>query len=169
MRILGPIVLAQALLVASRQSHFGLCRAEHRCGRRQAEPGAAILFGDERGEIAGFGQRADKLGRVGAHFVELAPIIAGIFRAELAHARPDIGVLVVVVWAFMTRLPASDRIPEVHYHPVPPPVQAAYAGGLLWASTSFFLAHLRGVALLVVRPLGGDVVELELGVRQGNV
>ena len=27
MRILGPIVLAQALLVASRQSDFGLCRA----------------------------------------------------------------------------------------------------------------------------------------------
>jgi hypothetical protein len=34
---------------------------------------------------------------------------------------------------------------------------------------SIFLAHVRGVALLVVRPLGGDAVELELGVRQGNV
>ena len=57
----------------------------------QAEPAAAVFFRDERGEIAGFGQRRDEFGRIGALAVERAPVFAGKLGAQRAHAVADVG------------------------------------------------------------------------------
>ncbi len=55
-------------------------------GRADAEPAAAVFFGDQRGEIAGLGERGDELGRIGALAIERAPVFAGKLGAERAHA-----------------------------------------------------------------------------------
>jgi hypothetical protein len=47
MRILSPIVLAQALLMASRQSDFGLCRAVGAQFVGHQHPRSAALFLDQ--------------------------------------------------------------------------------------------------------------------------
>ena len=41
--------------------------------------------------------------------------------------------------------------------------------GLLLEKSLDVLAHVVGFQLFVVRPFGGDAVELELGIRQGDV
>ena len=68
---------------------FGLNGVEHRCGRRQAEPGATILFGDQHGEIARVGECRDKFGRVGTLLVKLAPVLAGEPGAQASHTFTD--------------------------------------------------------------------------------
>ena len=57
------------------------------------QPAAAVLFRDERGEIAGLGQRRDEVGRIGALAVERAPVFAGKLGAQRAHAVADVGVV----------------------------------------------------------------------------
>src|SRR3546814_5847536 len=62
---------------------------EDRGGRRQAEPGPAILFGDEDRQEARTGQCADELGRIDAVAVERLPIGAGKIGAEAADRFTD--------------------------------------------------------------------------------
>ena len=70
---------------------------QDRGGRADAEPAAAVFFRDQRGEIAGFGQRGDEFGRIGALAVERAPIFAGKLGAQRAHAGfADVGVVGIV-------------------------------------------------------------------------
>ena len=64
------------------------------------EPAAAVFFRNERGEIAGLGQRGDEFGRIGALAVERAPIFAGELGAQRAHAVADVGVVFLHVAAF---------------------------------------------------------------------
>ena len=61
--------------------------------RRQAEPGAAVLLRDQRGEPAVLGQCGDELLRI-AVGLEAAPVLAREARAELAHGRADLVQLV---------------------------------------------------------------------------
>ena len=62
---------------------------EDRGGGRQRQAGAAVLLRDQRGEIAGVGQRLDELARIGALAVELAPILAGNAAHKLADLLAD--------------------------------------------------------------------------------
>ena len=55
------------------------------------QPAAAVFFRDQRGEIAGLGQRRDEFGRIGALAVERAPVFAGELGAQRAHAVADLG------------------------------------------------------------------------------
>ena len=52
---------------------------------RDAEARAAVLLGDERRKIAGFGERANERVRIRAAGVELAPVRVTERRAQLAH------------------------------------------------------------------------------------
>ena len=62
------------------------------CGSgADAESAAAILLGNERGEVAGLGERSNEFGRIGALAVERAPVFARKLGAERAHAGADIG------------------------------------------------------------------------------
>ena len=61
-------------------------------GERQA--GAAVFLRDQRGEIAGLGERGDELGGIAALGIQLAPVFAGKAGAELAHFLADLGVRV---------------------------------------------------------------------------
>ena len=65
-------------------------------GSRDAEAGAAVLFGDEDGEVAAFGEGGDELRGVGAGFVELAPVFGGEAGAEFADFLADLGVVVAL-------------------------------------------------------------------------
>src|SRR6266498_1461690 len=60
------------------------CRGGH------AQPAAAILFRDQRGEEAGLGERRDELGRIAALAVERAPIFARELGAEGANGLADL-------------------------------------------------------------------------------
>ena len=66
---------------------------EDRGGGADAEPAAAVFFRDQRGEIAGLGQRGDEVLRIGALAVERAPVFAGELGAQRAHALADVGVI----------------------------------------------------------------------------
>ena len=68
---------------------FQDCR---RGGQRQT--GAAVFLGDQRAEIAAFGQRADKIRRVAAFLIELAPVFAGEPAAQLPDFFADFRVWV---------------------------------------------------------------------------
>src|SRR5690349_19131018 len=62
----------------------------HDRGRRgHGQPAAAVLFGNERGEEPGFGQRRDELFRISALAIEAAPIFAGKIRAQRPHRFTD--------------------------------------------------------------------------------
>src|ERR1700690_1444991 len=69
---------------------------EDRGGRADAKAAAAEFLRDQRGEIAGFGQRRDKIGRIGAFAVERAPVFARELGAQRAHAFADVGEFVRV-------------------------------------------------------------------------
>ena len=64
-------------------------------GRADAEPAAAKLLRDQRGEIAGRGQRRDEFGRIAALAIKPAPIFARVLGAQRAHAFADVGECVV--------------------------------------------------------------------------
>ena len=55
-----------------------------------AEPGAAVLLGNQRRQIAGLGQRVDERVGIGAPRVELAPVRVGKAFAEIADAAPQV-------------------------------------------------------------------------------
>ena len=63
---------------------------EDRRRRRQFQPGAAILLGDQHREIAGLRQRVDELLRIRHLAVELAPVFAGELGAELCDGVADV-------------------------------------------------------------------------------
>ena len=67
----------------------GVDLLEDHARRRQREPGAAVLLGDQRGQPALLGQRGDELLRV-AVGLEPAPVLAGEPRAQLAHGGADL-------------------------------------------------------------------------------
>ena len=73
--------------VATRSVHF----LEDRRGRANTKPAAAIVFRDQCGEVAGFGERGDEVARIGAFAVERAPVFAGKFGAQRADAGADVG------------------------------------------------------------------------------
>jgi hypothetical protein len=77
--------------VAARAVHL----LQDRRGGRQRQPGAAIVFRDQRGEVAGLRQRVHELGRIAVLAVELAPVFAGKPRAQLAHGVADVGVVFI--------------------------------------------------------------------------
>ena len=58
-------------------------------GRAHGESAAAVLFGNQRGEKSGFGERRDELVRIGALAIEFAPILAGEICAERADRFAD--------------------------------------------------------------------------------
>ncbi len=60
------------------------------------QPAAAVFFRNERGEIAGLGERGDEFLRIGALAVERAPVFAGEFGAKRAHAVADVGEVLAV-------------------------------------------------------------------------
>jgi hypothetical protein len=78
--------------VATRGMHL----FQDRASGADAQPAAAKLFGDERGEIAGFSERTHELGRIGALAVERAPVFAGELGAQRAHRLADVGMVVDV-------------------------------------------------------------------------
>ena len=55
-----------------------------------AQAGSAVLFGDQRGEIAGLGQRVDERIRIGALRIEVAPIGIRKGAAQIAHSAPQV-------------------------------------------------------------------------------
>ena len=57
--------------------------------RRHGETAATVFLGNERGEKASLGQRLDEFRRIGALAIDLAPILAGEFRANRPHRLPD--------------------------------------------------------------------------------
>src|SRR6185312_15934569 len=63
---------------------------EDRCGGDDAKPAAAILLGDEAGEEAALGQRADELGWVGPVAIECAPIFTRKAGAERGNGLADL-------------------------------------------------------------------------------
>ena len=71
---------------------LGVDGLQDRRGGRQRQAGAAVLLGDQCGEIAGLGQRVDELGRIGAVAIQLAPVFAGEAGAELGDFGADLGV-----------------------------------------------------------------------------
>src|SRR6202142_1476526 len=82
---------------------------EDRGGRADAKAAAAEFLRDQRGEIAGFGQRRDKIGRIGAFAVERAPVFARELGAQRAHAFADVGEVFRVDAAFTHELFTSAR------------------------------------------------------------
>ena len=60
----------------------------HGGGQRQA--GAAVLLGDQGGEVAGLGEGFDELGRVGRLVVELHPVLIGKPLADAPHPLADV-------------------------------------------------------------------------------
>ena len=60
-------------------------------GRGHGQAAAAVLFRNESGEKAGFGQRRDELGRIGALAIEPPPIFAGEIGAQCPHRFADRG------------------------------------------------------------------------------
>src|SRR4029077_16516770 len=57
--------------------------------RRHGETAAAVLLRDQRGEKSRLGQGLDELGRIGPFAIDLAPVLAGKFRAQRPHRLPD--------------------------------------------------------------------------------
>ena len=55
-----------------------------------AEAGAAVLFGNQRREVAGVGERLDERVGIRAGGIELAPVAVGKVLAEIADARAQI-------------------------------------------------------------------------------
>src|SRR5919198_3210653 len=80
------------------------------CRGGQAQPAAAILFRDQRGEEAGLGERRDELGRIGALTVERAPIFARELGAEGANGLTDLCEIVVRVTNFGLGHVISNRV-----------------------------------------------------------
>ena len=69
---------------------------DHRgLGHRQA--GTTVLLGNQRRHPAGLGQRVDEFLGVAAHFVDLAEVLVGKLRTQVAHGVADVGELVVVI------------------------------------------------------------------------
>src|SRR5262245_6113658 len=64
------------------------------CGT-QIETATPVFLGNQRSEIAGFGERGDKFGRIDALTIERAPIFAGELGAQCAHARAYVGKFVL--------------------------------------------------------------------------
>ena len=54
------------------------------------QPGAAVLLGDQRAEIARLAQLGDELLGIFVGVFQVAPIFVGIFPADGAHAVPDL-------------------------------------------------------------------------------
>ena len=61
------------------------------------KPAAAVALRDQRGEEARVGKRLHELFRVGARPVLVAPVLAGIARAERTHGLAQLAVVVVEV------------------------------------------------------------------------
>ena len=61
------------------------------------EPAAAVALGNQRGQETRVGQRLHELPRVGALAVLLAPVLAGVARAEGADRLAQLAVVVVEV------------------------------------------------------------------------
>src|SRR5271169_6314325 len=78
-------------------------------GRADAEPAAAEFFRDQRGEIAGLGERVHKFGRIRTFAVERAPVFARKLGAQRAYGFPDVGELVGLGAAFAHRSVTSAR------------------------------------------------------------
>src|SRR4051812_2754454 len=76
-------------MAGSAVAALSLDRFQDRGSRRETEARAAIFLGDEYREIARFGQRLHELGRIAAHLVELAPVLARKACAQLAHLLAD--------------------------------------------------------------------------------
>ena len=63
----------------------------------EAEPEAAVLGGDERGEQPGAGERVDELLRVGPVPVGLAPVLVREPGAQLADLCAKLGMRLAVI------------------------------------------------------------------------
>src|SRR5262249_1869645 len=62
---------------------------------RHAQPAAAIVFRDQRGEKARLRERRDEFGRIGALAVERAPIFAGELGAKRTNGLADLREVLV--------------------------------------------------------------------------
>src|SRR3989441_9479276 len=72
----------------------GVDGLEDQPASRDAEPGAAVLLGDEGGQIAGLGQVVDEGLGILTLGVERAPVLAGVALADLGDAVPQRALLV---------------------------------------------------------------------------
>ena len=70
---------------------------QDRRGRADAEPAAAVTLGDQRREETRVGERLHELFRIRALAVLLAPVLAGIARAERADRLAQLAVVLVEV------------------------------------------------------------------------
>src|SRR5579859_872343 len=81
-------------MTGSTVAAFCVDRFEDGSRRGQRQAGSAILLGDQRGEVAGLGQRLHELGGIRALTIQLAPVFAGEAGAELGDLDADLSVRV---------------------------------------------------------------------------
>jgi hypothetical protein len=67
----------------------GVDRFQHGAGGAERQAGAAIFFGDQRAEKAGFRSSPDEVMRVFIRLVQLHPVVVGEILAQLGHGIAD--------------------------------------------------------------------------------
>src|SRR5262245_15476968 len=73
----------------------GMDLFQNRGSGTEIETATPVFLGNQRSEIAGFGERGDKFGRIGPLTIERAPIFAGALGAQCAYARAYVGKFVL--------------------------------------------------------------------------
>ena len=90
-----------------------LDRLQNHARRPEVEAGTPVFARDERGEISRLGERLEEGGGIGAHPVQVAPVLAGEALAEASDSFPNRLVAVLGVREHVAYLRPWSTLPEI--------------------------------------------------------